>query len=661
MSRKNTSQRVSGRKKRKLHDDDSDEISLTSNLDLFKDSCLEVNKTSQKSFEGHLDLFGEVIPPDVPVSNEEAKNKPIKKTRKKKKQPYEELFDTPSRRQKVFIHTGRFFKVMMEAQKELYSLMGVPMSSSKVPVVSTGSLNVSGVQHIQDSPQISISNESKIKSENKDNCKEPHQILEGLVLFVDYKIDNDRSATSINERLISMGAKVEKTFNRKVTHVMFCDGYRSTYKKSVERNIPLVSARWMEYSYSAKKMLDPADYPPVGMEKYTKTPSRNINIPKRTKYKKKVPDNVKREILFKAHCDNLMRRFDRRMKRHSEKKVKSPIIETPQKPIALQEHEFYNKIDVIQILSNQLRKELNNDIIPVPDEQVDELGVPMSIRIVRKHLTPNGKENTMPKEVHSEISKIEDRLNLNFQARKKFRKLLFPSDKDLNNIEVGDFPTQTKDSDSKIITLNPMIIQTPEVSLADNDVVLQSIAYTGMIKSEAKILKASIQNLGKFIFHTKVKPTTTYLITKSQSNQSLDIVFAMAYGCIIVSEDWVHKSCSIGRWLSHQQYLISDLSEPVKDFQIRRHTASGSALKFNIFDNAGKIYISDSCESPAKLLRRLVHACGGHCTSTESIANVVIGYTLQMNNNIHEKWILDCVTQGILLNKCQYNLVNSNE
>jgi len=60
---------------------------------------------------------------------------------------------------------------------------------------------------------------------------------------------------------------------------MFCDGYRSTYKKSVERNIPLVSARWMEYSYSAKKMLDPADYPPVGMEKYTKTPSRNINIP----------------------------------------------------------------------------------------------------------------------------------------------------------------------------------------------------------------------------------------------------------------------------------------------------------------------------------------------------------------------------------------------
>lgn len=60
---------------------------------------------------------------------------------------------------------------------------------------------------------------------------------------------------------------------------MFCDGYRSTYNKAVERNIPLVSARWMKYSELANKMLDPVDYPPVDMEKYKKTPSRIINIP----------------------------------------------------------------------------------------------------------------------------------------------------------------------------------------------------------------------------------------------------------------------------------------------------------------------------------------------------------------------------------------------
>jgi len=60
---------------------------------------------------------------------------------------------------------------------------------------------------------------------------------------------------------------------------MFCDGYRSTYKKAVERNIPFVSARWMKYSELANKLLDPADYPPVGMEKYTTPPSKVVNIP----------------------------------------------------------------------------------------------------------------------------------------------------------------------------------------------------------------------------------------------------------------------------------------------------------------------------------------------------------------------------------------------
>jgi len=60
---------------------------------------------------------------------------------------------------------------------------------------------------------------------------------------------------------------------------MFCDGLRSTYNKAIKRNIPLVSARWMEYSKLANKMLDPDDYPPVDMEKYKKTPATNINIP----------------------------------------------------------------------------------------------------------------------------------------------------------------------------------------------------------------------------------------------------------------------------------------------------------------------------------------------------------------------------------------------
>jgi len=61
--------------------------------------------------------------------------------------------------------------------------------------------------------------------------------------------------------------------------VVFRDGYRRTYNKAIERNIPLVSARWVENSRLANRILDPKEYPPVDIAKYTKTPEINFKLP----------------------------------------------------------------------------------------------------------------------------------------------------------------------------------------------------------------------------------------------------------------------------------------------------------------------------------------------------------------------------------------------
>lgn len=82
-------------------------------------------------------------------------------------------------------------------------------------------------------------------------------------------------------------------------------------------------------------------------------------------------------------------------------------------------------------------------------------------------------------------------------------------------------------------------------------------------------------------------------------------------------------------------------------------------LTFHIFDDAGTIYIADTCEPSAKDLKRLIRSCGGQCTSIETMADVVVGHTPRMINNVSEKWILDCVSQGTLLNKYQYKLLNN--
>jgi len=187
-------QRVSDRKKRKLAIDDSDEIALNQNLDLFIDSELEVIEDSQTSLKGHRDLFGELIPPDECISNtDNVKNKSTKKTpvsKKKKQQNEEIIIDSPIIKPKrVFIPTPKFMKLMKEAQTELYSLMGVNKSSSDVSVVTNDSLNVSGIQNLEVSPITSTRTVSKTNFKNNDDDKESRRVLEGKcsLIYTDIK------------------------------------------------------------------------------------------------------------------------------------------------------------------------------------------------------------------------------------------------------------------------------------------------------------------------------------------------------------------------------------------------------------------------------------------------------------------------------------------
>lgn len=60
---------------------------------------------------------------------------------------------------------------------------------------------------------------------------------------------------------------------------MFHDGSLETYKTAIERKIPLVTSKWVENSHLAHKMMDPSDYTPIDMEKYTKSQEICLIIP----------------------------------------------------------------------------------------------------------------------------------------------------------------------------------------------------------------------------------------------------------------------------------------------------------------------------------------------------------------------------------------------
>jgi len=59
---------------------------------------------------------------------------------------------------------------------------------------------------------------------------------------------------------------------------VFREGSYKTYNTALQRNIPLVSARWVEGCKLAKRMVDPQIYPCVQLEKY-KTPKKKKKKP----------------------------------------------------------------------------------------------------------------------------------------------------------------------------------------------------------------------------------------------------------------------------------------------------------------------------------------------------------------------------------------------
>lgn len=54
----------------------------------------------------------------------------------------------------------------------------------------------------------------------------------------------------------------------KVTHVVFRDGSYQTYDTAMELNIPLVSARWVDHSMIANRIMKTIEYPPINMDSY---------------------------------------------------------------------------------------------------------------------------------------------------------------------------------------------------------------------------------------------------------------------------------------------------------------------------------------------------------------------------------------------------------
>ncbi|CAK7294917.1 MCPH1 [Vulpes lagopus] len=89
------------------------------------------------------------------------------------------------------------------------------------------------------------------------------RVLADVVAYVDVWSVNgtENYSKTFTNQLVDMGAKVSKTFNKQVTHVVFKDGYQSTWDKAQKRGVKLVSVLWVEKCRTAGAHIDESLFP----------------------------------------------------------------------------------------------------------------------------------------------------------------------------------------------------------------------------------------------------------------------------------------------------------------------------------------------------------------------------------------------------------------
>ncbi|XP_038627587.1 microcephalin, partial [Tachyglossus aculeatus] len=103
--------------------------------------------------------------------------------------------------------------------------------------------------------------------EPEDSNPEPaaRPVLQDVVAYVEVWSSNraeNYSETFINQ-LVRMGAKVSKTFNKHITHVVFKEGRQSTWNKAQKAGVKLVSVLWVDKCREVGVHIDESLFPAI--------------------------------------------------------------------------------------------------------------------------------------------------------------------------------------------------------------------------------------------------------------------------------------------------------------------------------------------------------------------------------------------------------------
>ncbi|NXC55493.1 MCPH1 protein, partial [Aleadryas rufinucha] len=498
-----------------------------------------------------------------------------------------------------------------------------------------------------------------------------------ILAFVEVWSSNrtENYSKTFEQQLLDMGAKVSKTLNKHVTHVVFKDGRLSTWKRAQKMGVKIVSVLWVEKCQETGVHVDESLFPAVDTNEGFLLPIKKHKCMQPKDYVEKTPENNRK----------LQRRLSQIAKELALQKT--AVNAETDIPVLLFEDNgslIYSPVNKIKDQCNAMErrikdmKEKRENSSPTGSQMTQTLAssspgdCPLSACVLT-----NSDDVLLPEE------QMEDCLNSSCDYLWGTEKLK------RQRTEVAEHPCDTRTDihvsmgasvnsplhGNKQKSLTPKrharsdANEVSECHVTDGSCKIfserknkrtgglrkagrlqkptRTLVTTSMSSEKQNIVIQVVNKLGDFLLSNEVCETTSHVVTGSPC-RTLNVMLGIARGCWIVSYEWVLWSLELGHWISEEPYELSSSFPAAPICRLQRHLSTGKYQQ-NLFSNQPVMFVSPTSQPPCKKLIELIQLAGGKICKALRQAKICIGKKpgkkYQEIMSLSEKWILDSITQ----------------
>ncbi|KFV82416.1 Microcephalin, partial [Struthio camelus australis] len=477
---------------------------------------------------------------------------------------------------------------------------------------------------------------------------------------------------TFEQQLLDMGAKVSKTFNKQVTHVVFKEGRLATWRKAQKTGVKIVSVLWVEKCRETGVRVDESLFPavytneglPLLIKKHKcmqpkdfveKTPENDRKLQRRL-------DQMAKELAIQKTASNAEADIPVLLFEDDGSLVYSPVNKIKDQCSAMERRikEMKEKRENLSLTASQISQilpcnspkdcppstcVLTDSADALPEKQMEDC-----LNSSFDDLWGTDKFKRRKTEVAEHISDAQSDVcvsksaSVNSPSCSYDQKTLTP--KQSNRRCLGD---ENEVSECHVTDGSCKLFNEQENKLNGGlrknrrlQKPTRTLVMTSMSSEKQNTIIQVVNKLGDFLFSDDVCETTSHVVAGSP-RRTLNVMLGIARGCWIVSYEWVLWSLELGHWTSEEPYELSSNFPAAPICRLQRHLSTGKYQQ-NLFSSQPAMFVSPTSQPPCKKLIELIQLSGGKICKALRQAKICIGgYPAKKNQEIKylsEKWIL---------------------